>query len=212
MFLVCALFSFSLTPWRKSGVKFAYPIGQKANLSKYNLAREDPAQDKTDQPSSSGLTSTHGNREWGDEVRWGEEMGSEDRDLSIPDRELWIEVIHRTVKIKTSSAKKKKKKKKKEKEEMQIDLLIQLQKEIYPNQKISTNTGRLCFTFTLSLRTPPLSLSLKKKKMFFSLASSGALRSRRFTGRQGRKGNGYWEREQELDTDSEIYLWSKFGP
>lgn len=47
---------------------------------------------------------------------------------------------------------------------MQIDLLIQLRKEIYPNQKISTNTGRLCFTFTLSLLTPPPFLSLKKKE------------------------------------------------
>lgn len=104
--------AFSLSLWRRSSVKFVYPIEQKANLSKYNLVREDPAQDKTDQPNSSGLTSTHDNRERGDEVRWGEEKGIEDKDLSIPDRELWIEVIQRTVKIKTSSAKKKKKKRK----------------------------------------------------------------------------------------------------
>lgn len=86
-------------------------------------------------------------RREGGEMR-REEKGSDDRDLFISDGELWIEVIHRTVKIKTSSVE----------EKMQIDLFIPLQKEICPNQKISTNTRGLCFTFMLSLSTPPLFL------------------------------------------------------
>ena len=73
---------------------------------------------------------------------------------------------------------------------MQIDLLIQLRKEIYPNQKISTNTGRLCFTFTLSLLTPPLFLSLKKKNVLLSCF----IQSIKISSQRGRE-------EREMDTE-----------
>lgn len=96
---------------------------------------------------------------------------------------------------------------------MQIDLLIQRQKEICPNQKISTNTYGLCFTFMLSLLTPPLFpffslLLLPPRSPDFRQSIKISLFHREV------EEKGKWvqtEREQEFDTDSEIYLCSKFG-
>lgn len=123
-FLICYLFFLLFVMWRDSIVN---PVKQKAEDKRgQSLYIYLPGSSHSQVPA----TANEKRRE--EEVRWDEKRGEEhkDRDLSIPDRELWIEVIHSTVKIKTSSVKKK-------------------------NQKISTNTYGLCFSFILSLPTPP---------------------------------------------------------